>query len=279
MEVETRRNAKRARGEAAVVERALKRIDRGVARYGAEAVAKYYTPKVYTNRVSAIPPETKYFDTSFSATVASAADWTGTEVPCTNYIQSDGTTVGAYTDSSLLPSAVGAGYGQVIGSKYFLKAHRVRGVLSQTTALADQADVPVPITVTLALVHDTQPNGAQAQGEEVFTDMGTAGQVNHSFQAMGAGAGGRFKILKRKVYVLQPAVAGTDGANTNSATLCAAQFSFEYQPKKPLLCCIKSSSSTPTVATISDNNIFLLAHSSGVGNIAVTGCSRAYYAD
>mgnify|MGYP002507703248 CR=1 FL=1 len=230
-------------------------------------------------RGSALPVETKYFDTSFSATVGFAADWTGTEVPCTNYIQSDGTTVGSYTDSCFLPSAVGAGYGQVVGSKYLLKAHRVRGVLSATTALADQADVPVPITVVLALVHDTQPNGAQAQGEEVFTDMGTAGQVNHSFQAMGAGAGGRFRVLKRKVFVLNPAVTGTDGTNTQSATFVARDFSFEYQPKKPMLCCIKSSSSTPTVATISDNNIFMLAHASGAGNVAITGCSRAYYAE
>jgi len=58
-------------------------------------------------RSTNIPPETKYFDTVFSQTVASAQDWTGTEVPCVNYIQSDGTTVGAYTDSALIPSAIG----------------------------------------------------------------------------------------------------------------------------------------------------------------------------
>ena len=73
--------------------------------------------------------ETKYFDTSFAQTISGNADWSGTEVPCTNYIQSDGTTVGAYTDSALIPSSIGAGYGQVVGSKYRIKKIRVRGII------------------------------------------------------------------------------------------------------------------------------------------------------
>jgi len=231
-------------------------------------------------RASAFAPETKYFDTSFNANVAIAADWTGTEVPCTNYIQSDGTTVGAYTDSALVPSAVGAGYGQVVGSKYLLKALRVRGVVGNSFA-ADQADMPAPPVVTVCLVQDTQPNGTQAQGEDVFTDMGSALQCAFSYQAMGAGAGGRFKILKRKTYICTPTVAGTDGVNTNSVAIGSRQFEFTFQPKRPIVCNIKASSSTPTVATVSDNNFFLLAKASGfaAGNPTIVGCARAYYCD
>jgi len=146
--------------------------------------------------------ETKYFDTSFgAAAISTAADWTGSEVACTNYIQSDGTTVGAYTDAALIPSAIGAGYGQVVGSKYKIKKIRVRGEVVSAVGV-DQADVPVPATVRVALVQDTRPNGAQAQGEEVFTDMGTAAQCNFSFLAMGAGQGGRFRVLKDEVCQL-----------------------------------------------------------------------------
>lgn len=141
-------------------------------------------------------------------------------------------------------------------------ALRVRGEVISNAA-ADAADVPGARVVTLALVHDTQPNGSQAQGEDVFTDLGLASQCNHSFQAMGAGAGGRFKILKRKSFILQPVVAGTDGTNTNSTNCTGAQFNFEYQPKRPLVTCIKANSATPTVASLSDNNIFLLAHTDG----------------
>lgn len=230
-------------------------------------------------RSTSVPQETKYFDTALTQTVAAAADWTGTEVPASSYISSDGTTVSAYTDSALVPSAVGAGYGQVIGSKYYLKALRVRGQLISNAA-SDQADVLPATTVVLALVHDTQPNGAQAQGEEVFTDLGAANQCTNSFQAMGAGSGGRFRIIKRKVFVLQPGTASTDGTNTSSVVNGTANFSFEYQPKNPILCCIKSNSATPTIASISDNNFFLLAHASqGNPPVTIAAASRAYYCD
>lgn len=224
-----------------------------------------------------MPPETKYFDVSLSQTIASAADWTGTEVPCTNYIQSDGTTVGTYNDSALIPSGIGAGYGQVQGNKYFLKNIRIRGQI--TPALAqDQADVPTQAVVRVVLVHDTQPNGAQAQGEEVFTDMGAATQCNHSFLAMGAGTGGRFRILKDKTFRLQPAIAGTDGANTNSTARSGVTFNFSYRPKKPIQVILKANSSTPTVAALSNNNIFMLAHCDA-GSNGLNAVSRAYYQD
>lgn len=236
--------------------------------------------RTYTyRRSSAVPVETKYFDTSFSQTISSAADWTGSEVPCTNYIQSDGTTVGAYTDSALIPSAVGAGYGQVQGSKYFIKQLRARGSVHSGLG-SDQADVPVPADIRLSLVLDTQPNGTQAQGEDVYTDMGTAAQNTHSFLAMGAGSGGRFKVLWDKVITLNPAVAGTDGASTVSISRNGSHWKATHKFKKPLQICLKANSSTPTVASLSNNNIFLLAHASTAAPAAsIFGCSRCYYID
>jgi len=220
--------------------------------------------------------ETKYFDVSFGASgVSAAADWTGSEVPCTNYIQSDGTTIGAYTDSALIPSAIGAGYGQVVGSKYHLKKIRVRGEVLGVVA-SDQADVKGPTTVRIVLVLDERPNGAQSQGEDVFPDMGTAAQNNFSFLAMGAGTGGKFRILKDEWITLNPQVAGTDGANTNSTCVGGATFSFAYKPKTPLNVCLKANSATPTVASLSSHNIFLLAHC-GTASVLISGVSRAYY--
>jgi len=219
--------------------------------------------------------ETKYFDTSFSATVSSAADWTGSEVPCTNYIQSDGTTVGAYTDSALIPTAIGAGYGQVVGSRYNLKKIRVRGSVVGVVA-SDAADVPTASSVRMCLVQDMRPNGAQAQGEDVFTDMGSAAQVNHAFLAMGAGTGARFRILADEWVTLQPAVAGTDGASTNSTVRTGHHFSFVSNFKTPIQVFLKANSATPTVASLSNMNIFLLMHTS-LATVAVNGVSRAYY--
>jgi len=225
-----------------------------------------------------IPQETKYFDTSQQQTVAVAADWTGTEVPCTNYIQSDGVTVGAYTDSALIPSAIGAGYGQVVGNKFSVRKIRVRGEITSSIG-QDRPDVPDPLNVRVSLVLDTRPNGAQAQGEEIFSDIGGSAQCTYSFLAMGAGQAGRFKILKDQVVTLQPMSSGTDGTNTNSIVRGSERFSFTWKPKKPLQVLLKANSATPTVASLSSANIFLLCHGSSSGSPATTiySACRCYY--
>lgn len=221
--------------------------------------------------------ETKYFDTSLAQIVSAAADWTGSEVPCTNYIQSDGTTVGAYTDSALIPSAIGAGYGQVVGTKYYLKKLRVKGLVASVVG-SDQADVPIPASVRISLVQDLRPNGAQAQGEDVFTDMGDNAQCHFSFLAMGAGNGGRFRVLKDILLVLDPVANGTDGTNTNSVSRSGHNFTLTWKPKKPIQVILKGNSATPTIASLSSQNIFLLAHASNATpTTRITACARAYY--
>lgn len=246
-------------------------------RTGAAASAAWRASAAYQRNAPRAVQETKYFDTSQSQAVASAADWTGTEVPCTNYVQSDGTTVGAYTDSALIPSAAGSGYGQVNGSKYFLKKVRVRGILNNT-ASSDQADMSAARTVRVVLVHDTQPNGAQAQGEDVFIDMGNAVQNNYNFLSMGSGNGGRFRILSDETFVMDQLTAGTDGANTNSLGYASKEFSMSYTPKKPIQVNIKPNSVTPTTAALANHNIFLLAHSTATG-CTISACARAYFCD
>jgi len=231
----------------------------------------------YNPARAVMPTETKYFDTSFGGGLATAADWTGTEIPCVNYIQSDGTTVGVYTDSALIPSAIGAGYGQVNGNKYYLKRLRLKGMVTPSVG-SDQADVPAAASVRILLVQDMQPQGAQAQGESILTDMGSAAQAHFSFMAMAAGSGGRFRILKDKVYMLQPAAAATDGASTNSSVRTGINFKMQINFKKPLQVQLKANSSTPTVASLSNQNFFLLAHSTLASSV-MSGCARAYYQD
>jgi len=259
---------------------ALERLGRLPERSTRRAVTRGdYLARRGPARAMPMPTETKYFDTAFQQTVASAADWTGTEVPCTAYIQSDGTTVGAYTDAALVPSAIGAGYGQVGGNKYYLQRMRVRGQLAPAT-ISDQADVQVATTTRVLLICDTQPNGAQAQGEEVFTDMGSAAHNNFSFLAMAGGAGGRFQVLKDKVFIQQPAVVQTDGASTGSFVRTGNTFKFNVSFKKRRQLVLKANSAVPTVASLSNMNFFLLAHCSATsGAPVISGCARAYYVD
>ncbi len=229
---------------------------------------------------AAVMNETKYFDTGiFSSVTFAGSDWSATEVPCDNYVNSSGTAA-AYTDSCLLPTAIGSAYGEVNGNRYKLKKIRVRGSL-KAAVLMNQADMVQPAIVRLMLIHDEQPNGAQAQGEDIMQDIGEAGENLFSFKRVAASSG-RFRILKDQFVTLQSTVAGTDGTNTNSLGFEGELFSFQYQPNNAILVNVKSGSATPTIASTINCNMFLLV--AGTRNdsalaITVTAASRAYYVD
>lgn len=219
--------------------------------------------------------ETKYFDTGFNAQVTSgAADWTATEVPMDNYVNASGTAA-AYTDSNLLPTAIGSGYGQVNGNKYSLIKIRCRGRLIALTD-SDQADVPASIPYRLILVKDSQPNGAQAQGEDIMQDVGAA-ETLYSYQRV-ADNPGRFKILKSMMGVINVSAVGTDGTNTQSVGYIAETFSFQWKPRSPVVVNVKSGNAVPTIAGAVNCNIFLLLHNTNKA-LTIQGASRAYYLD
>lgn len=232
-------------------------------------------------RRSTLSPETKYFDTALSFTIPGTGDWTGTEVTCSSYIQNDGTTVGAYTDCALIPTALGTGYGEVQGTKYLLKSVRVRGQINPG-AVSDAADMQAGRSIRLVLVMDTMPQGSQAQGESVFTDLGDAVQCNFSYLALGAGTGGRFRILKDMVVRLQPVTAGADSlaVATNSLGFASGYFDMAVNFRRPIEVQLKAGGVTPNTNKLSNCNIFLLAHSSSsTPTITLHGAGRAAYVD
>ncbi len=224
--------------------------------------------------------ETKYFDTGINTSVTwSGASWADSEVPCDNTVDSSGSAA-AYTDSCLVPTAIGSGYGQVNGNRYKLKKIRVRGALFGAI-VPDSADMVQATIVRLMLVHDEQPNGAQAQGEDIMQDIGAAGENLFSYKRV-ASTSGRFRILKDEFITLQPSTAGTDAANTNSLANETETFSFQYQPRSPILVNIKSGNATATVAGVINCNMFLLLvanrNNSAVA-ITINAASRCYYVD
>jgi hypothetical protein len=230
--------------------------------------------------------ETKYFDCNFNASMnpAMTSGWVGTEIPMDDYIDSSGSAA-AYTDSALIPSAIGSGYGQVNGNRYKLKKLRVRGLLSPQYSTG-AADVQEPLVARLLLVMDTQPNGAQAQGEDILSNItngaSTSGNL-FSFKRV-ATSSGRFRILKDQMFVIPTTAGAYNGTNIDSQRGCAT-FSFQYTPRVPIQVNIKSGNSTPTVAGLETCNIFMLFgsyDSNGLlsaGTCTVTGASRAYYCD
>jgi len=224
--------------------------------------------------------ETKYFDTSFdNAVTGTGTDWSATEVACATYVNGSGVSA-AYTDSCLLPTAIGNAYGQVNGNRYKFKKIRVRGHLSVPVA-ADQADAGLSTHIRLMLVQDLQPNGAQAQGETVMQDFSGSNENTYSFKRVAASSS-RFRILKDKIMILQPTNSQTDGANTGSVAWGDRAFSFQYAPRVPPVVSIASGSTTPTIASTTNMNVFMLAYAERAGSmvpLSVVGCSRVYYTD
>lgn len=246
-------------------------------RYGTARVVNFpqrQAPVIYT------PSETKYFDVGINAAVTSAGTtWADTEVPADNYVNTSGAAA-AYTDSALIPSANGNAYGEVIGNQYHIKKMRVRGV-ALPAAVADQADCTAAPISRIVLVHDQQPNGMQAQGEDVMQDTGVAAENQFSFKRVSAESS-RYRILKDVTLVHKTSGANPDGANTTSQAWAPEFFSFQYVPKTPIQVSIKSGNSTPTVGGLVNANIFLLAYGtrgSGAVPVTIQAVSRCYYCE
>ena len=269
-------SASKRRKTADAVETYMKGVDRAVARYGASAVGKYYSPRPYK-------AELKYFDTNLRKTSGWTADWSNNIVPCVSYMSADGTTVGAYTDGALIPSAVGNGYGQVIGNKYVIRKLKVRGIVipdPQTTVAVGPAGA---VTCRIMLVQDTQPNGAQIAASSFMTDWGFAYDNINGYMSISSGAGGRIRILGDKTMILDPAAAVNNAsATTVSNAWNGKTFSFTKVWKKGLPVLIKSGGSTPAVSQLSDMNIFLvfaLTQGGASTTVNIYACSRCSYCD
>jgi len=254
-----------------------------LARARQQGIARLRTSRV-TSRNAAFGPETKYFDTAIDASVTTAGStWADTEVPCDFYVNSSGAPA-AYTDSALIPSAQGSGYGQVDGLKYRIKKMRIRGSLSTATVTGASAVSSGTLT-RLLLIMDTQPNGAQAQGEDVMQDVGDFSSNAYTFQRV-SNTGGRFRILKDKWFRNNPATAAS--TNVADATISYAFtnsiFKFQWVPKVPVEVNIKAGNATPAVSALSNLNIFLLAYSynqgaGGAQTVNVNAACRTYYFD
>jgi len=238
-------------------------------------VLPYRKPIMYAKRNVSLQPEMKYFDTTGTYSVDNAANWTGSEVTCNNYVQDDGTTIGAYTDSALIPSANGPGYGEVLGGKYQIRKIRIRGNYF-TSSLTGQTTVQAGSFMRLVLCMDVNAGGAQLQGEQVFTDLGSADACCLSFQQQGQ-ATDKYRVLRDIRIHSNPTVAGTDAANTFAIGFERVPFEFTYVPKDPLVVSVLTSGATPAVAQLKDINIFMLARSSLDG--ILTFACRVYYTD
>lgn len=271
---------KRARSkkatQAAAEERAMKRIDRAVARYGAGAVAKYYSP------ATRMRPEMKYFDTSYNGvSLSTANDWSTSVLTASNYIASDGSTITAYSLAPIIPSAVGSSYGQVVGNKYMIRKIKVRGFLRPDPTDGASANIGVDCRSRLIMLMDKQPSGVQAQPTDIFTDWGSNFNNLDSFQAVGTAGMARYRVLYDRTFVHHvEAVNSGSGDSAFSAVPIKISKTF----KKGIVVNIRSNSSVPAMASLYDCNIYLVGltynESAGAaGAVKLYATARCCYTD
>lgn len=137
------------------------------------------------------------------------------------------------------------------GRKIMINSILVQGVVSTENSASFER---TPI-VCVALVLDTQTNGAQLNSEDVYSCPGTD-EINTAVPLRDMQHGSRFKILGFKRLVLRPYGAGFSTVSL-SVTPAGAVSPFVFSKKLSLP--VHFSSTTEGVANVQDNSLHVLA--------------------
>lgn len=167
---------KRMRDDGAA--KASKAKKRAIARYGADAVAKYYTPK---SRMALVRRETGYND--YSSGVNLPFDTTGSIQLIATVAQ--GTTVGTR-----------------VGKKIMWKSLQMRGMIISNAAANYN-------NCCLLVVYDKRPTGSLPAITDIL-DAANAAAMNNDANS------GRFVILSRRQWILE-ANAGAPNGKSNAS--------------------------------------------------------------
>jgi len=165
-----------------------------------------------------------------------------------------------------VPSA-GAGANQVEGSKMAIISIQIKGTINKAPQI-DQTAAEANDNVFLALVMDTQTNGAFLNSEDVFRSGGIAANGinmirNLSFRD-------RFRVLKSKTFQLSQTPISWDGTNIEQA---GANVSFNWfvKFKKPVIVnFLATGSSAGDITDVRDVSIQL------VGCATSANCTLTY---
>lgn len=193
--------------------------------------------------------EMKYYDSSLLAgNVQFSTDWTGTELDPS-------------TTSCLFVPGQGSQINQRIGRKVKVMKLKMRGVIT-CVSQSDQTGADSASLIRLVVVQDTQTNGTQMQGENVFGELSV--DTNSAVTWFSNPDNfGRFKILKDKMFNLENPSMAYDGTNIEQSGL-ARYFKFNINFKKPVVVNFNATNGG-TVADIVDNSFHVIAVATATG--------------
>lgn len=193
--------------------------------------------------------ETKFLDVyASSIALAAPTDCSGGEIQpeggCTNCISCP---------------AQGDGQSNRDGRAITMRSIFVSGRVDPTV-LSDQADCTYVPTVFVALVQDTQTNGATIVSEQVFTNPNDIAATN-GYPLRNLEYSSRYRVLDHATVSLAPAYSMTDGANTGSLMATGKTFTLSWNRPIPM----KMASTTADVANVIDNSLHIIAFATSTG--------------
>jgi len=218
----------------------------------APAARKSKKPALNARTGGLLGIELKYFDTSkLSFTAAQSTDATGGEADPTTILCLNGVPQGD-TSSSRDGNIIGMKSLQVVGNV------RVDKMLNQTAP----KDIP---SVYIAVVLDTQTNGAQLASEDVFQNPG-ASMFLAASPLRNMSYTSRFRVLgAQKVELAQPTMSW-DGTNFEvNGQSQAFEFFIDLKGMKTRF---QSGTTTGYVGTIVDNSIHVIAFQNSADYLA-----------
>lgn len=166
--------------------------------------------------------------------------------------------------------AQGDGESQHLGRVYFIDEIYVHGYLVRPVTEA----APTPAFDALckvALVLDTQTNGAQLNGEDVYENTGLTLDIN-AFRNLEHIQ--RFNVLKSKEMIIRPNTLNDGTADKFSAGTTYRKFSLSHKFSPPLR--VITTGTTATVSSIADNSLHILGIATD-GNIDLSYVSRCRF--
>lgn len=185
--------------------------------------------------------ETKFIDYSYSGAISTTI--TGAEA--------DPATV-----DTLSAIAQGDGESNRDGRKCVLTSLHIRGdVQFDSINAAASGSTPAPDVCRVAVVWDTQSNGAQLNAEDVFLP---ATHVEHAFRNLQYTK--RFKVLYDECFEMVPSAMGGNGT-TASLVGDRKVFKINKALKVPVL----HDGTTASMANITDNSLHVIAFGSSTG--------------
>lgn len=191
--------------------------------------------------------ELKFIDTT-KASTAIPATWAGGELDP--------------AASTLCAPTQGTGESNRDGRRITIKSIQVNGQLFRTIG-QDQADCIGPTAVTIALVLDTQTNGAQLNAEDVYVDAN-----NNMLTFRNLEYNTRFRILYKRTFMIEDKCAFNDGANTASISSNGRLFKIYKRVNIP----VTFTANAGVIADIQDNSLHI------IGCAGTTGTYIAYEA-